>query len=484
MIAIHTASRSRFVQSSILACVMVSAIVVPRPASGGMEEAVFPSYAVLDLPPVTYNESGSKAINDVGQVVGSGSFDPDWSLPFHGLRWDLRTGLQAVDLGDMCTDCNTVSHAEDINNAGWSLVDGWYETGLLNVAWLVGPDGERVMIDPLSPGRSMAVYAMNEAREVVGFCAGDDPRTAILWQDGETVALPHLNDVYRDSFGNDINESGLIAGRSHNGVSRQAVIWRDGAVFAVGPTDHQGSELRGVNDQGVAVGDFFEPPFGTQRAFIWRDGEWRDIHQDLTSRFGQSGTFATKINNRDEVVGTALVDPFDDIYEAFIWRRNEARLYRDLAPANPAWTMHWGNDINDKGWVTGFGWANGIGRDNLRRALVMIPVSPTIIINPPSSLTPETNTEIIITNAPPGERVVLVWGLYGGGEKIIGCSLDENLLQVENPRFLGAVVANANGNARYRGYIPREAAGRTLVIQALNPARCAISNLIEMEIEP
>jgi hypothetical protein len=46
-------------------------------------------------------------------------------------------------------------------------------------------------------------------------------------------------------------------------------------------------------------------------------------------------------------------------------------------------------------------------------------------------------TRLVVDNVPPGERVIFFYGTRGGGHQIPGCSLHDNALQIEKPKFLG-----------------------------------------------
>jgi len=91
--------------------------------------------------------------------------------------------------------------------------------------------------------------------------------------------------------------------------------------------------------------------------------------------------------------------------------------------------------------------------------------------------------ELVVTAAEPGARVYIAYSFQGGGAVIPGCDLQENALQLQEPVVVGSARANANGEARLRRFLPSQARGRTVLLQAVVPGECAVSELMVEEVE-
>lgn len=75
----------------------------------------------------------------------------------------------------------------------------------------------------------------------------------------------------------------------------------------------------------------------------------------------------------------------------------------------------------------------------------------------------------------PGETVFFVAGLAPGSTDIPACG---EALDVGNPKLLGSEVVDANGVATLERFVPIDASGRTVLVQALEFPSCTFSNLV------
>jgi hypothetical protein len=90
---------------------------------------------------------------------------------------------------------------------------------------------------------------------------------------------------------------------------------------------------------------------------------------------------------------------------------------------------------------------------------------------------------LTITNVTPGQRVYFYYSLHGGGTRIPGCDLQQNALQLDNPKPIGSSIADENGIATISKNVPIAARNQWILIQAVVPGECAISQLVVKRFE-
>ena len=150
-----------------------------------------------------------------------------------------------------------------------------------------------------------------------------------------------------------------------------------------------------------------------------------------------------------------------------------------LLPRKSGWDIEGADDINDADQIVGLGVHNGI-----TRGFLLSPVRPTMTVSQPTpGLAGEVNT-LTLSNCPPGTRVYLTYATRGGGTIIPGCDIQENALQLKNAKLAGSVVADASGEAEFTFFVPDVARNLgDILIQAVVPGECAVSNLVVEEFE-
>jgi probable HAF family extracellular repeat protein len=229
--------------------------------------------------------------------------------------------------------------------------------------------------------------ALNDHGTMIGSVDG----RAYIWQDGAASPLPFEANV------RDINKSGAIVG-SHSvlnprgfpeAVSR-AFLFRDGVFQELGTLGGQSSTANAVNDKGVvagtsSLGGFESPTHG----FVYEDGVMKDL-----GTLGGAESFVRDINNHGVIVGTAqeasgrfvavawdprsgirrLMDAqsnaiaINDHGAILIGATEGSYVYEDgmltkleaiPAVAAAGWTRLFPSAINDRGWITGYGYKAG-----------------------------------------------------------------------------------------------------------------------------
>jgi probable HAF family extracellular repeat protein len=224
--------------------------------------------------------------------------------------------------------------------------------------------------------------------------ANDNEGGSFIWKDGSWTNLT-LNSVMRD-----INKKGVIVGSfMTQGGGGHAMMYSDGVVHDLG-TLGTGiySHAQAINDKGIIVGS--ADPGGPQgfHAFVYENGAMRDLgtlggDMSIATDINSAGTIvgqakdaggrlvsfisdgvgmrplfdakATKhgaiaINNRGAVIGN--IDATTYLYdEGVLTLLDSLAVFRDAG-----WTRVFAMDINDHGWITGWGSraggsVNGVG---------------------------------------------------------------------------------------------------------------------------
>ena len=122
--------------------------------------------------------------------------------------------------------------------------------------------------------------------------------------------------------------------------------------------------------------------------------------------------------------------------------------------------------------------ARGTLDGNRDQGFIITPVYPSMDL---SKIYPGIAGEVNgvkIMNAPPDTKVYVVYSSKGGGAYIGSCDITQNVLQIDSPKLVGSAITNDNGTAIIKGVVPANFQGRTMLLQAVVPLRCEISNLV------
>lgn len=218
---------------------------------------------------------------------------------------------------------------------------------------------------------------------VLGFAAcKDDPVDNGDLQYTVTI-LPSLGGT--SGGGSGISNSGLVVGASNlsgDDIER-AALWQDGSETDLGALGGSGTSSSvvwpGVNNAGMIAGisetsepDPFEEDWScsafipssasnTCRGFVWESGEMTSM-----PTLGGNNSFATGINNEDQVVGwaeTSVQDPTCSgsqvlQFRAVLWEPKEDQI-QELPPL-PGDSTSAATAINDKGHVVGISGGCGV----------------------------------------------------------------------------------------------------------------------------
>ncbi len=324
-------------------------------------------YRVTDLGAAGDVSSDVNGMSSNGQVVGN-AVHGDGSIT--AFRWNgSRTALGT--LGGCC------SVAADISRSGQTV--GWSRTpsGTYH-AFMADSPAPALDLGTLGGAYSEAV-AINDHNAVVGGSAVDASMSttnwhAFLWDQGVMRDLGTLGGP--GSFAMDINNDGVIVGRSRATAAgpERAFVYRDGVMRDITPSGWKESGATAVNDLGAIVG--WRAALGGesthQRAFLRSpQGGFKDL-----ATLGGSGSMASDINNRGEVVGSV------DGALAFLYAKGVMRDLNALIPPASGWALRSAQATNDRGQIVGTGEYGGAMRGFLLTPavhLASLTISPRTI---------------------------------------------------------------------------------------------------------
>lgn len=315
-------------------------------------------YAVSDLGAVTAsNSSIGRRINSFERVAG---FDEDASG--NADAW-LADGPTLTALGVLGG-----SYAEALGVNDSDMVVGWSENGSGSrraFTWTSG--GGFTDLGTTSGRLDSEAHQVNENGEVVGtvldFVAPPRHRLAFIYLPSPahtlSAGLTSLGTLGgSESMATGINDSGQVVGGAQNANGYYRPFrWQGGVMTDLGTLggesvlpDHRAES---INSSGTVCGRSYTAS-DAKHAFLW-DGTM----VDLGVLPGGTQSWAFGLNDNGVVVGTS--DVTGGVLRAFIWdATNGMRNLNNLIPVGSGWTLTRANDVNNDGYITGFG-TNGNG---------------------------------------------------------------------------------------------------------------------------
>lgn len=221
--------------------------------------------------------------------------------------------------------------ATAVNNRG--EVAGWYNAPCPERFTCERPfvwdGGFRTL--PTPPDVShVRVRGINDSGTVVGHSTLFGLE-AIAWTNGQFSRLGFEGEAIR------INRAGDIACTARVGGFPRACLLRDGVLFELGAMGGQQSFGVALNNRGKVLANA-DPPDGTRRTFTWDNGTVTDL-----GSLGGSFTFGNAINDRGVVVGYSQ----DETGQTRPFRWSDG-VMTALPPASGT-----AQNINDRGAIIG-----------------------------------------------------------------------------------------------------------------------------------
>jgi probable HAF family extracellular repeat protein len=241
------------------------------------------------------------------------------------------------------------------------------------------------------PGEnSSAIYELNGRGVGAGFSEDGtvDPNTgtaagvAVMFKEGQVISLGTLPGGHQ-SFAQDINDRGQVAGNSSNGTpdpfsffgwgtQTRGFVWQNGVMRDLGTLGGADAVQIGQNQNGQIDGASYtnnptDGSFPTMDPYLWENGYMRDLGS-LGGTFGFPADQG--LNARGEVVGASNLAG-DQSSHPFLWNGTRMIDLGTLGGDNGN-----ANGLNDAGDVIGsadlpsgshdgFLWKNGTMRDLL-----------------------------------------------------------------------------------------------------------------------
>ena len=207
-------------------------------------------------------------------------------------------------------------------------------------------------------------YDINNAGQIVGQAHVDKQDHAFVWQ----------NDVMTDlgpGRAIAINKSGLIAGLSYEeSIKDHAVLWEEGSITDLGLFGGGFAEPHGINDNGqVILLSLHIPGAPTCSAFLYDNG--------TETNLGSLAGFNTNpfgINNTCQIVGESYLTESGPETAAFLWENGTIYNLNDLIPDDSGWLLRCAEDINDNGYIVGYGY----NPDGDLRGFLLVPEPCTL----------------------------------------------------------------------------------------------------------
>jgi hypothetical protein len=102
------------------------------------------------------------------------------------------------------------------------------------------------------------------------------------------------------------------------------------------------------------------------------------------------------------------------------------------------------------------------------------------VLAPPGAVKAGTTVFLRVTGAKPGTIVDLYTGIESGRTSIRACAV---AIGVKNAKLATTAAADAKGNARLKLALPKDLAGKTLYLQALDRSACRVSEVVTAKVE-
>ncbi len=372
---------------------------LPGPEPRETHGFVYTAGAVADLGTLGGLSSEGITINGAGQVAGDSDTADGQS---HAV---LYSGGPLKDLGTLS---GVFSTATAINDAGQVVgyVDGQSSAFLYS-------DGTTTDIGSLGGGY-VYPYRINSSGLVVGESSlGSGDVHAFMFSAGTMSDMGTLDGTPSGAYSGAyaVNDSGVVVGQSStaNGEYHGFVYGR-GAMTDIGTLGGEYSIATAVNSNGQVLAFSTLPGGATYHACVYAGGMLVDL-----GTLGGDYSWGYGMNNLGQVVGESTTS--EGVSHAFLWQNGEMRDLNELLPADSGWVLNSAQFINDAGRIVGDGTLNngtssffvmdvGSGEDN--HAPVPV-VGQDQVVDCASQVTLDASA----SSDPDGDAITFEWSMNG-----------------------------------------------------------------------
>ena len=417
-------------------------------------------YTVVDLGALGYDVSRAHDINASGQVTGD---TLNASGNWRAFLWTTGSMLEVPALTGYASD---YGYGYGMNNTGMVVGESGYTHPFF---W----DGFTTIHLGGLGGDSGVAFAINDSVQIAGrslSSAGYDH--AFLWENGVMTDLGTLGTTpWGRSEARDINQAGQIVGMANddNGDSH-AFLWENSVMTKLAGLSSGYGIAYGISDNGFIVGmSTTDSPWYRSHATLWVGGSAIDLG---TLKDPDPGTsYALDVNSSGQVVGWSHAHNTFNTH-AFLFENGVMKDLNDLIDPGSGWELEEATGINDRGQIVGWGDYQG----HLRGFLLEPGGGGVLTLADPVPGQAGVVNRFVVTEATPGARVYFTYGLQAGSTSVPGCL--GLAVGIAGAVTVPPVIADPAGQAGLDYLVPAAASGRTVLIQAVEPSSCSISNLV------
>ena len=311
--------------------------------------------------------SNALGINDAGLVIGisnDGVFSSFNNQPFnHAVSWQGGHIQRLAELGGNDSGANAVNNSGLIAGYSYNTIPdqySFYGTQLHATTWLQGQLSDLGTLG----GTDSEAWLANDNGQVIGIAFLNTPPEppfnqpqddAFLWSNGTMTDLGTLGGSF--STPTAINRSGQVSVISLDATNSffQSYLWSNGAKTVLNSVGGNFNEALMLNDAATVIGWNSDATDTNVLATLWSPAGSGRV---LGTIGADTGSIAMGINRQGTVVGgsgTINLTGTTNYTHAFVWQQGQMRDLNTLIPAGSSLTLNVAYAINNEGMIAGLG---------------------------------------------------------------------------------------------------------------------------------